>query len=113
MKHAVYLVTIDTFEAAQKLANVLLDRKLVACSNIIGNSANPITSVFNWQGKNSQDPEILLVMKSRVSLLDEIVKEVKLNHSYDVPEVIALPILGGNSDYLKWIDESTKEPEII
>ena len=109
---SIYYVTINNYESATKLANILLEKKLVACSNLIGNNENPITSIYKWQGKVEHDKEILMIMKSRTSLLEEIVKEVKANHPYDVPEVIATPIIGGNPDYLKWALENTKEPDI-
>lgn len=109
---SIYYVTINNYESATKLANILLEKKLVACSNLIGNNENPITSIYKWQGKVENDKEILMIMKSRTSLLEEIVKEVKANHPYDVPEVIATPIIGGNPDYLRWALENTKEPDI-
>ena len=59
-----------------------------------------------WEGKVCDEDEVLLVMKSRQGLLGRIVDRVKALHSYDVPEVIALPVLGGSDDYLRWIEES-------
>lgn len=55
----------------------MLDKKLIACSNIIGNNENPITSIYSWKGKNEKDSEILMILKSRTNLLEEIVKIVK------------------------------------
>jgi len=109
---SLYYITINNYELATKLASILLERKLVACSNIIGTSENPITSIYKWEGNVENDKEILMIMKSRTSLLDEIIKEVKANHPYKVPEIIATPIIGGNPDYIKWVLDSTKEPEI-
>ena len=110
-KLSVYYVTIGSHEGASKLASVLLDKKLVACCNIIGNSQNPITSIYSWKGKIENDNEVLMMIKSRTELLPEIVKAVKENHPYEVPEVIALPIIGGNPEYINWVFENTKEPE--
>jgi len=110
-KLSVFYVTINTHEGASKLASVLLDKKLIACCNIIGNAQNPITSIYTWKGKVENDSEVLMMIKSRTELLPEIVKTVKENHPYDVPEVIALPILGGNPEYITWVLDNTKEPE--
>ncbi|MNC95670.1 Divalent-cation tolerance protein CutA [compost metagenome] len=67
-----------------------------------------IKSVFWWEGKVENENEVLLILKSRKVLLPKIIKTVKANHTYQVPEVIALPIVGGNKDYLSWVDQSTK-----
>ena len=67
-----------------------------------------VSSLFWWQGKVDSAEESLLIVKTKASLLNEIVAFVKEIHSYDVPEVIALPIVGGNPDYLKWIGEEVK-----
>ena len=109
---SIFYVTINDFSKAQALAKLLVEKKLVACTNIVGNTENPITSIYRWEGKIEEDKEFLMIMKSRTQLLREIVDEVKKNHSYTVPEVIACPILGGNVDYLNWVFESTKEPEV-
>jgi len=107
----VFYVTINTQEAASKLASVLLEKKLIACCNMIGNTANPITSMYTWKDKVETDSEILMMIKSRTELLPEIVDAVKQNHPYDVPEVIALPIIGGNPEYIQWVLDNTKEPQ--
>jgi periplasmic divalent cation tolerance protein len=67
-----------------------------------------VHSRFWWQGKIDSTDETLLIVKTKASLLDELTRLVKENHSYEVPEIIALPILGGNQDYLKWIDSEIK-----
>ncbi|KAG2554228.1 hypothetical protein PVAP13_9KG649200 [Panicum virgatum] len=68
-----------------------------------------IESVYWWEGKVQSDAEELLIIKTRESLLDALTEHVKANHEYDVPEVISLPITGGNSKYLEWIKNSTRE----
>lgn len=103
VKHAVLLITTATPEEAHKIANGLLEKKKAACVNIVDN----IHSHFWWQGKIDSARENLLIVKTRASLIPEVVRLVKELHSYSVPEVIALPVIGGNPDYLKWIDEST------
>jgi periplasmic divalent cation tolerance protein len=77
----------------------------VACVNILPK----VRSLFWWQDKLDSSQESLLMVKTRVSLLNEIVSMVREVHSYDVPEVIALPIIGGNPDYLEWIGKEVKQ----
>lgn len=103
--HVVIFVTVESEEQAQRISDLLLQRKLVACANIIKN----VKSFFWWQGKVDHSDEGMLVMKSREELLGEVVRLVRENHSYEVPEVVALPIIGGNPDYLRWIDESIQK----
>jgi periplasmic divalent cation tolerance protein len=81
----------------------LLKQRKVACINIIPG----VNSLFWWQEKIDSAEESLLVIKTRSVLLNEIIQLVKEIHSYDVPEIIALPIIGGNRDYLEWIDNET------
>jgi periplasmic divalent cation tolerance protein len=77
---------------------------LIACANII----STVRSLFWWQGKIDSADEVLLILKTQAAHMDEIIKKVKTLHSYEVPEVIALPIVAGSQDYLKWLDESVK-----
>ena len=101
MKIVVLITAKDTVEA-KKISDQLLQDKLIACANII----EGVNSVFWWQGKIDEAKEVLLVLKSRRDLFEKIIKTVKSLHSYETPEIIALPIVEGNPDYLKWIDES-------
>lgn len=68
-----------------------------------------VNSLFWWQGKPNSTKESLLIVKTRGSLLSKIIEMVKSSHSYEIPEIIALPIIGGNEDYLNWIDNEVKE----
>lgn len=103
-EHIVVLITVPSREVGEAVADVLLDEKLVACVNIIP----AIHSVYWWQGDKQVDEEVLLVAKSRAELFYEgIVPAVRASHPYDVPEIIALPILMGSRDYLDWINEET------
>lgn len=101
--HIVILVTAKDEAQANKIAEKLVAEKLVACANIVPG----IQSIFRWQGKVDRAREVLLVLKSRRRHFSVIVKTIKAMHSYDVPEVIALPIIEGNKDYLQWITDST------
>ncbi len=99
--YAVVFVTTGNAVEAQRIANILISERKAACVNIVPQ----VRSRFWWKGKIDSADETLLVIKTKVSLLDELNQLVRENHSYEVPEIIALPIIGGNQDYLKWIDD--------
>jgi len=100
----VLFITTANIEEAQRIADLLLKERKAACINIVSR----VSSSFWWQGRLNSAQESLLIVKSRASVLDQIVNLVKEHHSYDVPEIIALPIIGGNPDYLEWIDKEVK-----
>lgn len=102
-RYIIVLITSDSVEESDHIARLLLEKKKVACVNIV----RGIDSYFWWEGKPDSARENLLIAKSKASLLPDIIDLVRKIHSYDVPEVIALPIIGGNQDYLEWIDQST------
>jgi len=97
---AVHITTRDEAEA-RKLAGLLLAQKKAACVNIVPRE----DTLYRWQGKIESGTESLMIVKTRRSLLHDIIALVKANHSYQVPEVIALPIDGGSPDYLAWLEE--------
>lgn len=101
-EHLAVLITAGSQEEAETIAGDLVSEMLAACVNIIPG----VTSVYRWEGKVQRDQEWLLVAKSRRAVLDELVQRVQALHSYDVPEVIALPIEGGSDPYLRWIDNT-------
>lgn len=101
--YLIVLVTVSSSEEAETIAYALVEEKLAACVNIIPG----LTSIFTWEGKLDRAAELLLVIKTRQERMKELIKTVKDLHSYSVPEIIALPIIGGSEDYLKWVDEST------
>ncbi|MFA4888246.1 MAG: divalent-cation tolerance protein CutA [Candidatus Omnitrophota bacterium] len=102
--HIVVFVTCANREEARKIARALLEKKLAACVNIVGN----IASFFWWEKKIDSAAETLLILKSNKACLSKIIKLVKSLHSYEVPEIIALPIIGGDKKYLNWIDASLR-----
>lgn len=102
----VVLVTAPTVDAARAIARRLVDAQLAACVNII----SPVESIYRWQGQRCEESEWLLIIKSRAPLFERLTAEVKALHSYTVPEVIALPIVAGSGDYLRWLLESTPLP---
>lgn len=99
--HSVAYVTVPDDAVAKRLARGLVENKLAACVNIIPQ----LTSIYEWEGKIQEEPELLLMIKTRTEKVDALTKYVKKNHPYTICEVISLPIQNGNSDYLKWISE--------
>jgi periplasmic divalent cation tolerance protein len=102
--YIIVFVTAKNVKEANKIATALVKEKLVACANII----NGVKSIFTWKGKMDKANEVLLVLKSKKICFPKIVSKVKKLHSYDVPEIIAMPIVGGNKDYLNWIKDSCR-----
>ena len=100
---AVHITTKDESEA-RKLANLLLEQRKAACVNIVPK----ISTLYRWQGKIESGTESLMIVKTRRSLLHDIIALVKANHSYQVPEVIALLIDGGSPDYIAWLEDELK-----
>ena len=102
--YIVVLVTAKNVDEANKIADGLVKDRLAACVNVVKN----IRSIFWWEGRVDNSDEALLILKSRKILLKKIIQKVKSLHSYQLPEIIALPIVDGSKDYLKWVDESTR-----
>jgi periplasmic divalent cation tolerance protein len=101
-EHVMVLITVGSLEEADKIAQALVERMLAACVNIIPS----ITSVYRWQDEVQRDSEVLLVVKSRRDVFEHLARWVKELHSYETPEIIALPIMAGDVDYLRWLDSS-------
>lgn len=99
----VIFVTTSSKDEARAIAEALVSLKLVACANILGS----VQSIFRWEGKLCEENETLVILKSVKSRVEEVVKKVRQLHSYDVPEIIALPIIGGSEDYLNWVESQT------
>jgi periplasmic divalent cation tolerance protein len=102
--YIVIFVTCVSSAQAKKIASALVSKKLAACVNIVP----AVRSLFWWQGKVDKAAEVLLIIKSRRSAFPRIARLVRSLHSYTVPEVIAMPIVAGNKEYLEWIDESVR-----
>jgi len=104
----VVFVTCSSAEEAGRIARALVDERLAACVNI----SSPIRSVYRWQGKVTDEEEVLLVIKTTRELFDLLRRAVEKLHSYQVPEVICLPVIDGAPNYLNWVGASvTPEPE--
>ena len=102
--YIVVYVTAPEDEAVN-LAKTLVDERLVACVNIVPG----LRSIYWWQGKVEDAPEVLCIMKTRGNLFESMRDRVRELHSYEVEEIIALPILAGNLPYLDWIKENTQQ----
>ena len=95
-------ITASSSEEADKIGKTLVEEKLAACANRISD----IRSVYRWKEELCDDEEVLLLLKSRHDRFPEIKERIRVLHSYEVPEIIAVPIIDGSEDYLKWIDSS-------
>jgi len=96
----VVLITAGSQEEAERIAQSLVAEMLAACVNVVPG----VTSIYRWEGEVQRDQEWLLVAKSRRDVLDRLIERVQEIHSYDVPEIIALPLAGGSEPYLRWLD---------
>lgn len=101
MSYQLLITTCPNSESANQLARILVEKHLVACVNIVPN----IRSIYEWQGKIVEDSEILLLIKTDSKHYAAIEKTLSEHHSYEVPELIALPIEQGFPPYLAWMDE--------
>ncbi len=105
--HCAVITTTDTAESAEELARGIVKARLGACVQIVG----PIRSLYPWEGDVQNDQEWQCWIKTSIDRLDALTEYIKKNHSYDVPEVVALPIVGGSEDYLRWITDETRQRE--
>lgn len=96
-------VTVGMEKEGKQIAKRLLSKRLIACANLF-----PVTSIFHWENKLQEDFEIAMIMKTRSELVDEVIKEIKQIHSYEVSCIVVWEIKGGNVDYLNWIEKETQ-----
>jgi periplasmic divalent cation tolerance protein len=104
MSYILIFITAKNKKEASMLAKNLLEDKLIACANII----DGVQSLFWWQGKIDSSKETLLILKTKKVLFKKIMEKVKSLHSYQTPEIIALPLTHGSQDYLQWLNSSTR-----
>ena len=103
-KFVAVLVTCSSGKEARGIADSLLKKRLIACANIIGG----VESKFRWKGKPDSAREFLVILKTVTRHLGAVEREVRRLHSYEVPEIVALPVVRGNKNYLNWIEGSVK-----
>lgn len=101
--HLIYM-TAGSLEEAEKIGKALVEERLAACVNIIDH----MRSFYWWEGKVQEDHEVVMIAKTPGQMIEALVEKVKTLHSYSVPCIVAVPISGGNPDFLLWIDEVTR-----
>jgi periplasmic divalent cation tolerance protein len=101
-------VTAPSGRAAEKIGLKVVEEGLAACANVLG----PMRSVFRWQGKIERAREAVLILKTRKSRVSGLTKRIRALHSYSVPCVVALPIVGGNEDFLSWVAAETSGRDV-
>ncbi len=99
----IVFITAPNESDATVIARALVEARLAACVNIVNN----VRSIFTWEGNIEDDSEVLMTVKTRRVLFNSLTDKVKELHPYDVPEIIALPIVDGSEDYIRWIEDST------
>ena len=100
----IVLVTVPDEESGLALAHSLVGERLVACANLVPG----LRSIYRWQGRIEEAKELLLILKTRTDLVDELARRVADLHPYDVPEVLALPVGAGHGPYLDWVAAETR-----
>ncbi|MCU0608396.1 MAG: divalent-cation tolerance protein CutA [Chitinispirillaceae bacterium] len=103
MKLLLVYITAQDKKQARMIGKTLVAEKLAACANIIEN----MNSFYFWEGKLCDDKEAVLICKTRATLLPALIRRVKKLHPYKVPCIVALPIVGGNRDFLTWVGKET------
>ena len=97
-------ITASSVEEARSIARILVEKRLVACANIVPQ----IESIYWWKGKIFEEGETLILAKTIKSKIQSVINEAKGLHSYEVPDITAIEIQGGLPSYLKWIEEETE-----
>ena len=109
MAEAVFIyITHDDVEKAKALGRALVEERLAACANLF----DAMTPIYRWEGKICEGQEVVLIAKTRASLIEELTAFVRERHGYDCPCVVALPITGGNAEFMRWIEEETRAPSL-
>jgi periplasmic divalent cation tolerance protein len=106
MSSVLVYITAPSEEQALNIGRTVVGRRLAACANVFP----AIRSLYWWEGRLNEDGEAVLVLKTRSELVERVTALVKSLHPYTCPCVVALPLSGGNSDFLRWIDAETAEP---
>ena len=107
MSNIIVLMTTATKKEAEKIARNLLNQRLIVCANMVG----PVSSLFWWKEKISRENEFLVLMKTSADLFEKLATTVKQMHSYEIPEIIAVPITKGEQSYLEWLSGSLRKGE--
>lgn len=105
MEYIVIYCTVPNKKEGKEIARVLVENELAACVNII----DKMESIFSWNGELTEEKEAMLIIKTKKEHFKNINHTIQKMHSYNVPEVIAMPIIEADETYLKWIDHETKQ----
>ena len=108
MNFAIILTTVSAVEEGESIANILVEKELAACVNIIPK----ISSVYRWEDQIQSESEVLLIIKTTKDLETKVYREVQNVHSYDIPELITLPITNGSKTYLDWMTNAVGKHNI-
>src|SRR5262249_3822218 len=101
-QHGFLMSTAPSRDEAAKIARLLIDKKLAACVQLL-----PIESFYAWKGETQNEPETLLLIKTRTALFEQAIAHIKAAHPYSVPEIVGMPFSTGLAEYFGWIDETT------
>ena len=96
-------MTAESFEEAKRIGQILVSQNLAACVNLLEN----MTSIYIWKDKLEEDQEVVIIAKTRKTLMPKLIETINSLHSYDCPCILELPIQGGNPDFLSWIGSQT------
>ena len=97
-------MTAGSMEEAKDIGRMLVKQNLVACVNLLEN----MTSIYKWKEELEEDCEVVMIVKTRKSLMPQLIKTVTKHHSYECPCILELPIQGGNAEFLRWVATETK-----
>ena len=107
MNEIIVLCTVDSSYLGDQIAAALVEAREATCVNIISG----VRSVYRWEGKLCRDSELILVIKSVTEKFEAVRERIRRMHTYQIPEIIAVPIVAGDADYLVWLRESLNAPE--
>jgi periplasmic divalent cation tolerance protein len=102
----ILFVTCPDAKVAEAIARDLVEARLAACGNVTA----PVTSVYRWKGEVHREEEVFLLVKTRRDLVPGCVHAIRALHPYEVPEIVALPIVAGSREYLDWIRAESRSP---
>ena len=103
----IVFTTVGSPEEGDRIAAALVEERLAACVNIVGG----VKSVYRWKDALTRDDEVLLIIKSSTPLFAELRRRIRGLHSYELPEIVAIPLAAGDEGYLDWVREAVKQPK--
>jgi len=101
--YSIVYTTAGSEEEAEKISKILIEKNLSACINVF-----PVKSFYKWKGKFEKSNETGMIIKTKTELVEEVIKEIKNNHSYEIPAIFSIHIEKGYKEFFKWVDENLK-----